>query len=103
MDIEFKIEQEENRHYEVLRELREILNMYHKDAVDNKRHVDKLIDGAVKGGVDPKKIIVFDEVRRDLQPYEKRGSQRDHYLYHRRKPFQRTDRVHHQKEHHRVP
>ena len=71
MDIDEKIRLEEDRHYEKIKELNDILKMYNNNARENAAYVDRNVNQAASFGIDPDRIISYEESRQYANPYAK--------------------------------
>ena len=71
MDIDEKIRLEEDRYYEKIKELNDILKMYHNNARENAAYVDRNVNQAASFGIDPDRIISYEESRQYSNPYAK--------------------------------
>lgn len=71
MDIEEKIKSEYNRHYEKIRQLNDILKMYNASVRDNAALVERNVNQAAAYGIDPDRIVSYEEARQYENPYAK--------------------------------
>lgn len=71
MDIDEKIRLEEDRYYEKIKELNDILKMYNNNARENAAYVDRNVNQAASFGIDPDRIISYEESRQYSNPYAK--------------------------------
>lgn len=71
MNIEEKIKSEYNRHYEKIRQLNDILKMYNASVRDNAALVERNVNQAAAYGIDPDRIVSYEEVRQYENPYAK--------------------------------
>lgn len=69
MDIDEEIRLEANRHYRKIKELKDILDMYNNNARENTAYVDRNVDQAASYGIEPDRIVSYDESRRHTNPY----------------------------------
>ena len=71
MNIDERIRLEEDRHYEKIKELNSILKMYNDNARENAAYVERNVDQAAAFGIDPDRIVSYEESRQYDNPYAK--------------------------------
>lgn len=71
MNIDEKIRLEEDRHYEKIKELNDILKMYNNNVRENAAYVERNVDQAATFGIDPDRIVSYEESRQYANPYAK--------------------------------
>ncbi len=71
MNIDERILQEEDRHYQKIRELEDILRMYESSVRENLLYTDRIVNQAAMNEINPDRIISYEESRQISNPYEK--------------------------------
>lgn len=72
MNIDEKIRLEEDRHYEKIKELNDILIIYNNDVRENAAYIERNVDQAATFGIDPDRIVSYEESRQYANPYAKK-------------------------------
>ncbi len=71
MGIDKLIAEEENRHYQKLKELKDILDMYNNTSRENAAYVARNVQTAAEYGINPDMLISYEDSRQATNPYDR--------------------------------